>query len=306
MPANLRTDWKKIGRTGKTVDNREITEEMVRDAVELYDTSKYKAFVWPEHARWYKMGGVEAVRLVKNDEGGLDIEAILSPNDYWLYANSVDQKTCTSMELDKLDRFGGRWYLTGLGATDSPASFGTTEIRFSKGNSETAVRGAPMEFALDAKPETPSFFARLFGATPQPEDIDVDMKEFTQQFTALVADVKAMHADFTALKASAEKAAAEPGSVKTEGADFKALETKVAEFGTQLAGLSSKLAALDGVAEKLAKLDEATTQLAALKADHDALKAEFKQALKDEAPGTTQTPPAGGGAASYNATKAFA
>lgn len=287
MPTNLRTGWTKIGRTGKTVDNREITVEMVKDAVELYDPKQYKAFVWPEHARWYKMGGVEALRLVKNDEGGLDIEAILSPNDYWLFANAADQKTCTSMELDQLDRFGKRWYLIGLGATDSPASFGTTEIRFSKGNSETAVRGAPMEFALDAKPETPSFFARLFGTTPQPEDIDVDMKEFTQQFTALVADVKAMHADFAALKASAQ-AAAEPG-VKADGADFKALETKVAEFGTQLAGLSTKLAALDGVAEKLAKLDEATTQLAALKADHDALKAEFNKAVSTPAAGTTFT-----------------
>lgn len=282
MPFNLRTDWKTIGRTGKTVDNREITEEMVKDAVELYDASKYKAFVWPEHARWYKMGGVEAVRLVKNDEGGLDIQAILSPNDYWLYANSVDQKTCTSMELDKLDRFGGRWYLTGLGATDSPASFGTTEIRFSK-STETALRGHPIEFLLDAKPERQNLFSKIFGKKPPVEETEVDEKEFLKQFTALAGQVNTMSADLASLKAAAEKAAAEPG-VLAEGVDLKAIEDKIAAFGaqiekftTQTGEFGTKLAALDGLGEKFAALDTGLKKL----------REEFDKAVREPGAGTT-------------------
>lgn len=281
MPFNLRTDWKTIGRTGKTVDNREITEEMVKDAVELYDASKYKAFVWPEHARWYKMGGVEAVRLVKNDEGGLDIQAILSPNDYWLYANSVDQKTCTSMELDKLDRFGGRWYLTGLGATDTPASFGTTELRFSK-QTETAVMSNPIEFILDEKLGKKTLLSSLFGKNHQEEEPEMG-KELFEALKAMGEEIKSVRADLASLKAAAEKAAAEPG-VLAEGVDLKAIEDKIAAFGariekftTQTGEFGTKLAALDGLGEKFAALDTGLKKL----------REEFDQAVREPGAGTT-------------------
>lgn len=269
MPVNLKTDWKTIGRSGKTVDGREITEEMLKDAAELYDPDQYRAVVWPEHFQYYKMGSVEAVRLQKNGEGGLDLQAILVPNEYWLNANSYDQKTFTSMELTKLDKFEGRWYLTGLGATDNPASFGTSELRFNKKQSEV-FRGSAVEFVLDAKPEKGSFLSSFFNKQTQEEN-QVDKTAFE----ALLNELKGIKEEFAKLQKEPKD---KPKEENTEGTKFKALEDRLTEIEDKFSKLGDT------------KLEDSSDSIKALTDKLSELEAEFTAAMNTPHPGGTKPP----------------
>ena len=128
----LRTDFKRIGRSGPTVDGRMINEKMIDEMAASYDKSLFTALIWPEHQRYANYGTVEALRAEDNDEGGRDLFAVLSPNSFYIGSNQYGQKLFTSMEVIPDFRKTGKAYLGGLGATDDPASAATSEVRFSK------------------------------------------------------------------------------------------------------------------------------------------------------------------------------
>jgi hypothetical protein len=294
MPNNLVTDWVTIGRSGFTVDDRTITEEMLKDAADLYDPATYGAAVWPEHYRYIKLGTAVALRTVKNEEGGIDLQAILRPNDYWLYDNKYDQLTWTSMELTQLKKFDGRWYLTGLGATDSPASFGTTELRFSKNeNKEDVIRGAPIKFSAvvnnpDGKDtwNKKSILGRIFGGKQKPEETDMD-KELIELFKTFGEDLKGLKADLAVFKKTEDKPSAKPDAEKTEA--FKVLETKLSELETRFGTLDEKFSKLP------APVDH-TEKLSALEAKLDKLTEAFNKAISEADQNTTKpNPPTDGG-----------
>jgi hypothetical protein len=278
MPVNLKTDWKTIGRTGKTVDNREITVDMVNDIVDLYDPEQYKAVVRWEHYRFMKLGGVEALRKVKNKEGGYDVQAILSPNQFWLDENANDQKTFTSMELDKVDKFGGRWYLTGLGATDNPASFGTTELRFSKQN-DTVLNGEPVEFQLDIEQASKGLFSRLFGKQNH-EDSAVDK----ETLKALLEEMKGMRTELSALKPDGGK----PTDPPAPAADPK--DDKFTALEARFTALEAKVNELKPADPPAPAADPNAEKFTALEARFTALEQKFTEALNTPHPGTTNAP----------------
>lgn len=133
------SDWVIVATEGTTVsDKRVISESWIKDMAELYNPKEFKALIWPEHFRsgWAlfegkNWGEVEALKAAVFD-GALRLFAKLTPNKYLLDANKDGQKLFTSIEPEPDYKSEGRCYLLGLAVTDSPASSGTTRLRFSR------------------------------------------------------------------------------------------------------------------------------------------------------------------------------
>lgn len=137
MPRSLVSYWKRVAVSGSTADNREITRQELVDCAETYSLSTYTGVIWNEHDRGLEtLGTVYAIRLVEDDPdlepGQVALEAQLKPNDDLLYLNDRGKKLFSSVEITPNFANSGRFYLTGLAVTDSPASLGTQELYFSK------------------------------------------------------------------------------------------------------------------------------------------------------------------------------
>ncbi|HHS2759835.1 TPA: GPO family capsid scaffolding protein [Providencia alcalifaciens] len=134
--SQLMTNWLCIATEGDTVDGRRIEAAWLEEAAELYDPHLYTACIWPEHERCFgSVGEVLAVKAERDGEGVLKLYAQLCPNLHLLQANRDGQLLFTSAEFtpDGNFRGTGKTYLEGLGVTYSPASVGTTRLRFKSG-----------------------------------------------------------------------------------------------------------------------------------------------------------------------------
>ncbi|MGF1761370.1 GPO family capsid scaffolding protein [Photobacterium sagamiensis] len=129
--------WKIAATEGATIDGRTITKQWILDMADQYSTTEYGALIWPEHSRsrWDKFEGknwgtVDEVKAEKR-AGKYRLLVKLSPNKYLLNANADGQKLFMSIEPNPDYCGSGRCYLMGLAVTDSPASTGTTLLKFS-------------------------------------------------------------------------------------------------------------------------------------------------------------------------------
>lgn len=136
------SDWVIIATEGNTVDGRKITESWINDMAAQYSKEEYTAMIWPEHYRSHWMpfegknwGIVEALKAEKKG-GKLRLFAKLTPNQLLMDANKEGQKLFTSIEANPDYKGEGRCYLMGLAVTDSPASTGTTQLKFSRRQGE--------------------------------------------------------------------------------------------------------------------------------------------------------------------------
>lgn len=131
----LSTDWLCIATEGDTVDGRFLKRQWLIDAAETYDPNLYGALIWPEHERGFGNLGEVLETMWLDDENGLaKLFGKIRPNSFLIEANQKGQLVYFSIELsdDEDFRGSGRSYLTGLAATDFPASVGTTRMRFSQ------------------------------------------------------------------------------------------------------------------------------------------------------------------------------
>jgi predicted nucleic acid-binding Zn-ribbon protein len=136
------TGWVIAATEGATVDGRTITKQWIEEMAETYSIEVYTAVIWPEHFRssWgpfegKNWGTVDAVKAAKKG-GKLRLFVKLTANEYLLEANKEDQKLFMSIEANTDFTGTGKCYLQGLAVTDSPASTGTTRLKFSMGNDE--------------------------------------------------------------------------------------------------------------------------------------------------------------------------
>lgn len=232
----LVTDWKCIGRSGPTVDGRVIDKQFIVDMAANYDKTLFTALIWPEHQRWFNMGSVEQLKAVDNSEGGKDLFAIVSPNEYYLNANAAGQKMFTSMEITVDFRKTGKAYLTGLGATDDPASAATTEIRLSQKAQlggviiSNAVEMFSKQFEETVKQSLAERLLEFFTSNPNflnnPHQGDNDMadKAAIEKLSAELAELKTLFA------------AANPDIPKTAQDDpYQVLLSKVEALEKQIA-----------------------------------------------------------------------
>ncbi len=208
--SQLMTNWICIATEGETVDKRFLTREMLIDAAETYDPNLYTALLWPEHERWAgNAGEVLEVQAAEDDTNLVKLYARLCPSTDLIYANRNGKLLFSSVELtpDGDFRGTGRYYLEGLGITDSPASVGTTRMRFNKrednyfiGNSLPLVINEVREIDMAKEKKT---WHSLFGIKPQkfaeetppeetpPEDGD-KLQALAQALTDLETRVSAL------------------------------------------------------------------------------------------------------------------
>jgi hypothetical protein len=256
MPRILKTEFKRIGRSGPTVDGRIISPQMIDQMAEDYDKELFTALIWPEHERYLNFGSVEALRSEPNIEGGRDLYAQLSPNEFYLSSNKYDQKLFTSMEINTDFRKSGRAYLSGLGATDSPASAATDEIRFSSAQLAGIIVAPPIaaETQIFTESKPLSFIEQLeeFFTKKPSEGDDVDKTALTELKTEM-AEIKAM---LLSLKPAAapEPEKAEPPTLEQQFATLlEKLEQLEAQFtaqkdappASQFADLTAKIADIE-------------------------------------------------------------
>jgi len=139
------SDWVIVATEGNTIDDRKITKSWINDMADLYSKEEYTAMVWPEHSRsvWGPYNGnnwgiVEELKA-DNKDGKRRLFARITPNQHLLDANKESQKLFTSIEPKPDFKGEGKCYLIGLGVTDSPASTGTTLLKFSRKDDDEIV-----------------------------------------------------------------------------------------------------------------------------------------------------------------------
>lgn len=131
--------WVVVATEGTTVDGRKITASWIKEMAASYSVEEYTALIWPEHHRSHwgafegrNWGTVDALKEETKD-GKLRLLAKITANNFLLDANKEGQKLFTSIEAQPDYRGTGKCYLVGLAVTDSPASAGTTRLKFSMG-----------------------------------------------------------------------------------------------------------------------------------------------------------------------------
>tara|TARA_B100001063_G_scaffold241280_1_gene267911 strand:- start:1196 stop:2125 length:930 start_codon:yes stop_codon:yes gene_type:complete len=134
--------WVIAATEGATVDGRTISKEWITQMAASYSVDEYTALIWPEHFRssWgpsegKNWGTVDEVKAAKQG-GKLRLFVKITANDYLLAANKDGQKLFMSIEPNPDYKSEGRCYLQGLAVTDSPASSGTSRLKFSIGDNE--------------------------------------------------------------------------------------------------------------------------------------------------------------------------
>lgn len=286
MPRELKTDWKRIGRSGPTVDGRTIDPNALNQAAKNYDKSLFAAIINYEHSTFANLGSVEKLRAESNSEGGVDLFAILAPNDLYLSLNKDGQKVHTSMELDFDFRETGEAYLTGLAATDRPASAATTQMAFSRDKkSELLVSGysetPTKQFNDDTDDEqAPSWFTKLFNKSAE---ADMDKK----QLETLKTEFATLKTQITEFMAGKKPEASEKDDKPNDKKEFATAE-QVADLTQKLTALEAKLS---GEGEEKT---EADVKLAALQTALDDLSAKFSKAVGEQ-PSTDAGPHDDGG-----------
>jgi len=249
--AKLTTDFVRIGRSGKAIDGRDIDPQWLKDMAETYNPAVYTAMIWPDHLRMTNFG--KAVELKTEEaDGVVTLLARVEPNANYLLDNRYGQHLFFSMEVAQNFAGTGKAYLVGLGVTDSPASLGTDELRFSARHTLQGSVFLPGEaFALPQEEEVPGWVARFldkFTTKPDPNEEHeepMDAKQFealTGKLDTMTADVAALKEKFEALSPSSAIPAAPaapapaPAAEGDGGGDrFAVVETGVAKLTEQLA-----------------------------------------------------------------------
>lgn len=301
--AGKQTGWVIAATEGATVDGRTITKEWIQQMAESYSTDEYTALIWPEHFRssWGPFDGknwgtVDEVKAATK-AGKLRLYVKLTANDYLLAANKDDQKLFMSIEPNIDYKGTGKAYLQGIAVTDSPASTGTTRLKFSVGEKEHDQEVSELEellstdFIKEQNQQNTATEKGLFAAisnaigeaikkfnTPDPATANPEEEEMTkEQFDALMNKVGGIETKVSELETKFSKAP--EGENTTEKADDKG-EDKTADKNAET-GIT---------AEQFSKLEAGITGLVA---KVEGLENKFKE-MSTEVPG--QKPdPAGNG-----------
>ena len=255
MPRLLQTDYKRIGVSGPTTDGRVIDPAWIDEMAESYDPEKtYKALIWPDHMRYMNYGTVEALKATTGADGRRELWAVLSPNTSYQYDIKFDRRLFTSMEITFDFAKTGKAYLTGLGATDEPASLGTTEIRFNKIAQDAGVFRAGFiesetKTFTDPQPDTLlDQIKALF--TNKPEDAEMADKAELEALTTEMAAIKEL---LSKLPVKADETKPEEKPADQFSALIARLDALEAKFSKSNADASGDDEPADSVAELTAK-----------------------------------------------------
>jgi capsid scaffolding serine peptidase GPO len=281
--------WVIAATEGATVDGRTISKEWITQMAASYSVDEYTALIWPEHFRssWgpsegKNWGTVDEVKAAKQG-GKLRLFVKITANDYLLAANKDGQKLFMSIEPNPDYKSEGRCYLQGLAVTDSPASSGTSRLKFSIGDNEADHEYSQLEtlqhsdfITTNSEPTTQnskqakaqSLMAQLFSlfsSDQQPADQQDEITEEDtmkqEQFDALMGKFDGLETKVTDLenkfskppKAEETPPVEEPKDDEPEGdkdkagvtaEQFSQLMEKIDGFSKKVDGIENKFNAL--------------------------------------------------------------
>lgn len=265
MPRNLITGFKKVATAGPTADGREIQEQDLLDMAETYNAdTMLAACIWPEHYRFMSLGIVKEIKAERDEMGRMSLYARLAPNDYALSYNKQQQMLFTSIEITPNFAKTGKAYLTGLALTDSPASLGTQELRFSKIKNDSDsffTEPAPFDFedthhasGTDAEPAMDGFFNRLRAffkseqfnqTTPHQDDNDMKPEQLDKLLAALDAQTEAFNQLAAKLQPESETDSDEGASDQEHDTEaFASLKTELTTLASSVSELKDQFAQL--------------------------------------------------------------
>lgn len=272
------TGWVIAATEGATVDGRTITKQWIEDMAEQYSIDEYTAMIWPEHFRssWGPFDGKNwgAVDEVKAATAGgkLRLYVKLTANDYLLEANKDGQKLFMSIEPNIDYKGTGKAYLQGIAVTDSPASTGTTRLKFSMGDNQIDHDYTGLEpispsdfFTSQDTPSEQGLFALLkqfFSGPSEPNTPDEDTPMKQEQFDAMMAKFDTFGAALTGLSEKVEKFGKKPAETTTESETETTTVTEQTEAtGITAEQFSALTDTLTGLTEKFGSMEAKFNEL---------------------------------------------
>jgi hypothetical protein len=230
----LLTNFLVLATAGATVDGREIKEQWLIDIAEQYDPELYTAVINADHEKWFgNFGLVQDVKLGKSKDGKTTLLGRLSPNFRLIEMNRNSQRLFFSIEVEPKFADTGKAYLKGLALTDTPASLGTSQLKFSAQDSNAVLtQPEPFLFTMPGENDAGLFerFKSWLASEKQTEfktaPINQDEEMTKEQFEKL----EAMFAN----QAQAQAAALESvtGAVTALAESFTASQTPEGEEQT--------------------------------------------------------------------------
>jgi outer membrane murein-binding lipoprotein Lpp len=247
------------------MDGRVIKPEWLVDMAETYDPEVYTAKIWIDHMRYASYGSVRELKAEEDDKV-VRLYAKISPSRSLLQMNQVwEEKLHFSIEPTENFAKTGKCYLTGLGMTDSPASLGTDEMRFSK----TPGRDYTARYAGEQVPDLRELnddhdlerfgqkLARFFTKNNKPKEDNETMDK--QQFEALTTSITTMNAAIGDLAEKFETFAPEKKAAPAEEQTPAPTEnTDIGQFAELSAGLKGLGDKFDSILERLEKENPGT------------------------------------------------
>ncbi len=201
------------------MDGRDIDPVWLKEMVELYSPDNYVALIWWEHRRYFgNLGKVHSLKWEKEKNGKIGLYARLCPNARLIELNDQGQSLFTSMEIKFNFDDTGKAYMDGLAVTDSPASLGTQELKFSKQNADNVISEffsieklvfQEEEEAAGSEENLLKRIANHFNLTPKTktegdetmneQQFENFSKQMTDQFSAMTESIAALSTGFTSL-----------------------------------------------------------------------------------------------------------
>ena len=275
------TGWVIAATEGATVDGRTITKQWIEDMAAQYSVDEYTAMIWPEHFRssWGPFEGknwgiVDEVKASTKD-GKLRLYVKLTANDYLLAANQEGQKLFMSIEPNIDYKGTGKAYLSGIAVTDSPASTGTTRLKFSAGDNHHDHEYSQLEelqqsdfITEQATPTEQGLFAMLRNYFNKPNAATDPTEEDpmkTEQFDALMGKFEIFGTKLTELESKVDtfgKKPEETGTEKTE-IDTATVTDKTDAPGVSAEQFSKVETLLTGLTEKIGAMETKFNKLSA-------------------------------------------
>ena len=288
--AGKQTGWVIAATEGATVDGRTITKEWIQQMAASYSTDEYTALIWPEHFRssWgpfegKNWGTVDEVKAATQG-GKLRLYVKLTANDYLLAANKEGQKLFMSIEPNIDYKSTGKAYLQGIAVTDSPASTGTTRLKFSVGENDFDREVSQVEELLStdfikeqSQPTEQNYQAKekgLFAVianylktfnTPDPATVTTEEEPMNkEQFDALMNKVGGIESKVLELETKFSKAPEgdKPTEKSADKVDDKPAD-KPADTGITAEQFSKLEASITGLVGKVDGLENKFKEMSA-------------------------------------------
>ena len=240
--------------SGNSILGEPISEEILQEVADRYDTGFYTAMIWPYHAwdeydmmereRWLHNLGRVAELKTEREDGVLKLYARYVPSQALQNLHEMGQKLFSSAEIWLNFQNNGYPYLQGVTATDIPASTHTEMMRFAATNkNKDRVRGEFSQFSLgelkDNTQHKPSVFDWLFTSTRKKEKPPAIKLSATEEEPENVDELKALIEQLVARIAALEEAAKGESTTTVDEAT-----TEVEEAAEEIVILAEEVAEL--------------------------------------------------------------